>query len=364
MINYIKEVVKEIDSVTPIKRDCFSYIAYFYKVTAKLGDFFFEEGEEEISKFCTDEVKEFLKNSKNEQWMFLICPCGEIVESDYLDVNNCSSCKTACCRHCCKRYSLEDLKYGVCENCFDLGTIPKYGEKWFPFEELIKVGDEYFMYSFISGHGSSSFSKLEGAKNGKYVGFELELYHDRIEEFCANLPENFHAEEDSSLDESSAEIISNYGELEQILELVDKLDLSECRILNEDYGLHVHLSNKDDLTNAKFLTFWNNPQNKEWLVKESGRENDGYAAYNDNLILKNENCKDIELLLEYNECGDVVVVHEKTVEVRGFLGTTDKELLKRRIKLAYDIYEFCEEVNLEDLLVENFLEWSNENCLC
>lgn len=307
--------------------------------------------------------------------------CGETVSE--VDSNfHCSTCEDhyVDCVYCRCNVDIDetvtdsDNDY-ICESCQESGTIPEDSSDWYHYDYLYQHNDDgYYTYKesgTISGYHDSEIEKIRGSNSGKYCGFELEIIpkHDRYElaeEVCEL--GNLHCEDDSSLDEDGFEIVSNYGDIEDVLHIASELSNSlKGNAISHDTsccGLHVHLTRTNDFDNAKMIVFWNDPDNRAFIKMFTRRESKDYAKFNSS---KNKKSLPKEGFYEFNKSDkyqSVRVTSRGTVEVRAFKGTTLKSTLLACIELAYYSYEYCKSVNSgEDLTYTKFLEWLPEESI-
>ena len=306
--------------------------------------------------------------------------CSEIVPS-VDDNNHCEDCaKDFCeCRYCGETVSNDYVCYdddgdNVCEACQESGCIPEDSSSWFSYDNLYLHESEgnYYTYEESRSIGQYHYSetcKISSSRSGKYCGFELEIIpNDDRDELATEILElkDLHCEEDSSLDDDGFEIISNYGDIDDVLHLASELSNTlkgNAKSHDTDCcGLHVHLTKTNDFDNAKMIVFWNDPDNRKFIKKFTRRESKDYAAFDSDKSKKNLPKEDFE---EFNtqDCKykSVRITYKGTIEVRAFKGTTLKTTLLACIELAYYSYEYCKTVTSgEDLTYQKFVNWLPE----
>jgi hypothetical protein len=237
------------------------------------------------------------------------------------------------------------------------------------------------------------------------LGFELELEaeYGRRGEILQDLEDNLNQsmryvmfKEDGSLgDRTGFEIVSAARRLKDHQKfLTDFYPYSTFYAKAEDHcGLHVHIDSRafTALTLGKFLLFFNDPNNADFLKFVAGRHplfNNsarGYAAMhtpiNDEggeplplnpatikhhaghsrykmINLTNLSEKEQDRLLAHAErdCkGDY-----STVEVRLFASTSKKEKLLMRLEFVHAVVVFCREAGFAQLTAKGFTDWINQ----
>lgn len=259
----------------------------------------------------------------------------------------------------------------VCPSCQEDGTIPDDSDRWYSFDDIYYHENDDGWYTYppseiiLPYHYGEKF-KIKGSNSEKYVGFELEVVpkvdRDELAQSVLDLG-NFCCEEDGSLYDDGFEIISNYGDLEVVLQLANDLaDTLQGKAISHDTsccGLHVHLTKKDsDYANSKMVVFWNDAENNDF-IKEFSRRDSIYAvrqSHKNKYNLQNAAC--YSDFLEKNHY-DIVSVTDHTMEVRAFKGTIHKPRLLACIELSYYTYEYCSQPNVYayDLTWSKFLTW-------
>jgi hypothetical protein len=262
----------------------------------------------------------------------------------------------------------------VCESCQENGCIPEDSSDWYDYDNLYQHRDgEWYTYAetkTINSYHDSVLEQIKGSYSGRYCGFELEILpkidRDELAEEIYELG-NLHCEEDSSLDEGGFEIISNYGDINDVLHIASELsNLLKGNAISHDTdccGLHIHLTKSNDFDNAKMIVFWNDPENRAFIKMFARRESESYAAFDSK---KNKKTLPKQDFYRFNDSDkyQAVRVASQTIEVRAFKGTTLKSTLLACIELAYYSYEYCKSVNSgEDLTYTKFLEWLPEESI-
>ena len=237
------------------------------------------------------------------------------------------------------------------------------------------------------------------------LGFELELEaeYGRRGEILQDLEDNLNQsvryvmfKEDGSLGERTGfEIVSAARRLKDHQEFLSEFyPYSTFYAKAEDHcGLHVHIDSRafTALTLGKFMLFFNDPNNADFLKFVAGRHplfNDsarGYAAMhtpiNDEdggplplnpatikhhaghsrykmINLTNLSEKEQDRLLAHAErdCKG----NYSTVEVRLFASTSKKEKLLMRLEFVHAAVVFCREAGFAQLTAKGFTDWINQ----
>lgn len=326
---------------------------------------------------CNESVEETLTVGNNEycetcEAKLPDCEgCGETIEDGYL----CEHCEenTSVCCHCETRVPTDEMfetyrREIICSSCAEDGTIPEDSSSWYPYDELTEVDGDWFLepqetHGINSYHGTTK-TKIPGSGRN-CLGFELEVEpqeDESSEEIASDLYDrvkNIHCESDGSLSDQGFEIITDYGDLNQILKIAEKLsnELSG-KVYSHDAkncGLHVHLSknNCSHFDIAKLVVFFNDFDNWGFINTFSRRSCDDYAKlhhqFNKQSLKTNESiCNDREELNSKYNIVNIKPFH--TVEIRIFRGTTNKDTLCACIEFAYYAWEYCKQTNDIDKL--------------
>lgn len=205
--------------------------------------------------------------------------------------------------------------------------------------------------------------RMSGATSGNYVGVELEVIPDGDRESLAEEVADLgdvHCEEDSSLDDDGFEIVTDYGEIDQVLRLCGRIADTvggEAKSHDTDCcGLHVHLS-RNGCTQyeiARLVIFWNSPVNRLFLRRFSRRKPNTYCK------VKDVDGKSESELANSKERYEVVnVTNKNTLEIRAFRGTTRKSTLLACVQLAFLSWVFAKDHSIPDaeLTSTRFVEW-------
>jgi hypothetical protein len=210
---------------------------------------------------------------------------------------------------------------------------------------------------------------MSGAVGGNYVGFELEVVpHKHRGQLARTILNKFggRVERDGSLPSHGFEIISNYGNESQVLDVASQLSdiLIENKARSHDTkccGLHVHVSknNASAYEIARMVNFWNRRENADFLKKFCRRWGSNYASA---LPSKGGD----EITISHGRGGSkyeiVNVAPPQTIEVRGFRGTCKKSTLLACIQLANRTWEFSRDLTVcdRDMTWERFLDWVSD----
>jgi hypothetical protein len=334
---------------------------------------------------------------------------NEYCEDCYNSLPYCSHCETTVletdenshCESCAEHYS-DCARCGcnvfdngnhpndvngdiVCDDCQEYGCIPEDSEYWYNFNDLTwsDHNDCYYLEppdESIGGYHSSARHQIEGSTSQKYVGFELEVVplNDRYEvaEDLLKNVSNIVCENDGSIgagdhdfEEDGFEVISNYGELYQIIDIakgvVQNLNGKAVSFEAGCCGLHVHLTkDKSVYNNAKFVVFWNDVDNWPFIKQFTHRDNSSWCKRR---ITKNKESLKLVKNNEYNEFMwsrdkyELIRFTDHTVEIRGYKGTLHEPRLLACIELSYYTYEYCKlDICIDKLNFRDFMEWLPE----
>ncbi len=205
-------------------------------------------------------------------------------------------------------------------------------------------------------------------------GYELEVeVDDRVD--CAERLTSATklvcgVERDGSLDaDRGAEIVTHYGPLSHISEEtahVCKI-LQRCGATSHDTdccGLHVSLSCGDCSTYeiAKYVVFWNLPENAAFLTVFARRWGEFYAMPKPTekglRVMPEESAKMAEVLSDRDrrELVNLQERHRGRLEVRAFRGTTRLETVRACLELSVLSLTYCRTEN-PTLRWQDFLRW-------
>jgi hypothetical protein len=322
------------------------------------------------------------------------CHCEETVTEVDND-NHCNDCQEHYCDcvYCNSNVHIDTVVYDregdeVCEYCQQDGTIPEDDDSWYNYDYLYYSERDGLYYAHkqpndgIQEYHSCIRQKIEGCISGKYVGFELEVVpiddRDEVAEYLLSKVENIVCENDGSIsednheyDQDGFEIISNYGDLDNVLEIasnvVDNIKDKAVSFEAGCCGLHVHVTNKNiTYDNAKFVVFWNDVENWEFLKQFTHRDNNSWAkrqTHKNKSLLKSKNDNlSYRYFVTNDDKYELVRVTNNTLEVRGFKGTLHKPRLLACIELAYYTYEYCKlDISIDNLCWKQFMEWLPED---
>lgn len=206
--------------------------------------------------------------------------------------------------------------------------------------------------------------QMPDSKGGNYVGVELEIIPNEDED-RESLAEDVashdkcHCEEDSSLDDGGFEIVTDYGNLKQVLGLLESIsdtisDRAKSHCTN-CCGLHVHLSkNKcSQYDIARLVVFWNSPDNRVFLKLFARRSPNRFCK------VKQVSGAEASLANSKDRYEVVNVTNCHTIEIRAFRGTTRKATLLACVQLASLTWEFAKDKSVSDteLTEAKFREW-------
>lgn len=295
--------------------------------------------------------------------------CEEWYDSDHFTHYNtaynttiCSYCRDSYysyCENCEELFRDDDVRNGLCDNCYDNCIIHEYHE----FDKI------------------TQFYKTDtDATKPLYIGFELEIgkmdsMYDKLSvaEYIvseySNEQNRFHLEEDGSIDCYGFELISAPHTLQAhkdfkweeifryIIQEGGRSHDCEC------CGLHVHF-NKDCLTDKEshFLDDFINRYKPEF-VKLARRESD-YATFkpltNPKIMGKKGGCNRYHVInWNRNE------YHKKTFEFRLWRGTLKHSTFIATLELSQALVEFAKILTANELIkgtaFTNFIEYLKAN---
>jgi hypothetical protein len=256
----------------------------------------------------------------------------------------------------------------VCEKCQTTGTIPEDCNTWHPYENLFKHRNgkwHTYKQRFIVPYHSSEIKKIPESIGDVYCGFELEIVpvvnRNNLAIDILDIG-NLTCEEDSSLDEGGFEIISNYGDLDTIINLAKKVSntIGE-RALSHDTeccGLHIHLTKPDSYICAKMSVFWNDIVNKDFIKNIARRYSQDYAYMDPEKNRSRFQNKEYHTLLYFQDKYGIINIKESTIEIRAFKGTTKLDRLLANIETAWYTLEYCKrDVTASELNWKCFVNW-------
>ena len=347
--------------------------------------------EKKTIETTTVENNEYCEDCYNE---LPYCSHCEETVTEVDEHNHCPDCEDnyCSCSRCYDNVSVDSVVYdscdeAICPSCQEDGTIPEDDDYWYHYDDLTYSERDgcYFAHRTNSGgiqeYHSAPRQKIEGSFSGKYVGFELEVVplqdRDTVAESLISKIENIVCENDGSIDcdnheyeEDGFEVISNYGELDKVLEIaskvVDELDNKAVSFEAGCCGLHVHVSRVQDVyNNAKFVVFWNDSENWNFLKQFTHRDNSCWARRktdkNKGMLKSSSGSKTYNYFIDNDDKYELVRVCDRTVEIRGFKGTLHKPRLLACIELAYYTYEYCKlDICVDKLDWKDFMEWLPE----
>lgn len=291
--------------------------------------------------------------------------CGAIVWDDHYDVDHedcCHSCWESAPR-CdrCDRDTFETREvdgHEWCERC-----VENHAYYWESDEEYHTepeaLGPIFFRHDRRG-------RRMCGATSGNFVGVELEVIpngdRDSLAEWVNGLGD-LHCEEDSSLDDDGFEIVTDYGEIDQVLRLCGRIAGvvdGEAKSHDTDCcGLHVHVSRNgcSQYEIARLVIFWNSPVNSLFLRRFSRRKPNTFCK------VKDVNGKsEAELATAKDRYEVVNVTNRNTLEIRAFRGTTRRSTLLACVQMAFLSWEFAKDHKIPDteLTSVRFVEWVQE----
>ena len=205
-------------------------------------------------------------------------------------------------------------------------------------------------------------------------GIELEFLAEDVLECAAHLVRDSDlvcgVEQDGSLDAGGGEIVTHYGPLPDVVTKVGPI----CRTLQkfgarshdtDCCGLHVSLScgNCSTYEIAKYVVFWNLPQNAGFLTVFARRWGEFYAAPKPESKGKRPAGPDDENTLrdvladgDRRELVNLQERHRGRLEVRAFRGSTRTETVRACVELSVLSLTYCR-TEAPTLLWPDFLRW-------
>lgn len=266
------------------------------------------------------------------------------------------------------------LHRNICLDCYDNNTYTgSSGQRYIQIAEEDEESDddpdedrrieEY-------GSGGENCHKVGISIPGlQDCGFELEFLADRggdvgdVADEIRGQCELASIEHDGSLDDNGAEAVSHYGPIDRISmdlkSVCDVLRKNRCRSHNTRCcGLHVSIS-KRDLTTvqiARYVVFWNNPKNQEFLQKFARRWDQTFSRSKEEKG-KMPDCEIAQQDLMYNHDRYELVNLQNAdrLEVRAFKGTTKYETAMACMSLSVWIMAYCK--TEKPLVFDRFIEW-------
>lgn len=274
-----------------------------------------------------------------------------------------------CCGKITNNY-LEGYSFDiVCERCQENGTVPVDGHFWYSYDSLYQWTDETWHKSperIIQAYHESIIVKIPESKGDIYCGFELEVipYNISRDKLAAELKQigNIHCENDSSLYDGGFEIISNYGDLDSVIDLAKKVSNTlqgKAKSHETDCcGLHVHLTKGNSYDNAKLSVFWNDCINKEFIKNIARRYSQDYAYMDPEKNRDRYQKQEFDRLLHFEDKYGIMNIKSETVEIRAFRGTINPIRLLANIEMAWYSYEYCkQDITANKLTWKHFLNW-------
>lgn len=222
------------------------------------------------------------------------------------------------------------------------------------------------------GSGGARCTKIGTSIDGLVdCGFELEFLSsrggdiDNVAWKLKDVSEKYIAsvEHDGSLHSNGAEAVTHYGPLDLLLKGASSI----CGVLNKYRcrshkttccGLHVSISRRDCSTYniARFVVFWNNPKNKEFLESFARRWNAGYCKPKMEKSSMPGNGEPMAHLVFNTDRYELVNLQNRhRIEIRAFRGTTKTKTAQACISLCVWLMAYCKTDG--PLVFTDFLEW-------
>ncbi len=307
--------------------------------------------------------------------------CGDVHHA--VDINEhgiCESCEDnySACEHCGGR----DTEFGTvdgeccCSSCVsDSYYWESDGERHFEPEPEPEPEDDLADYGTFGRQcrrrGGAPITGLADC------GYELEVEVGDASDRCDFAERATNStdlvcgvERDGSLDdERGAEIVTHYGPLTWVSEQTAKLTpiLRKFGATSHDTdccGLHISLSCGDCSTYeiAKYVVFWNLPENAAFLTVFARRWGEFYAMPKPTekglRVMPEESAKLAEVLSDRDrrELVNLQERHRGRLEVRAFRGTTRLETIRACLELAVLSLTYCR-TESPTLRWQDFLRW-------
>lgn len=243
----------------------------------------------------------------------------------------------------------------------------------------------------LSGYGTAACQRINHLSDGGVValpnipdcGFELELLPPRDGSIAgSNLANRIFErvgdylggiERDASISRHDGiEVVTHYGPFPVILELVDKLcpvlKSHQCRSHKappeSQCGLHVALGRSPTTsvsTIARYVCFWNDIANRDFLRAFTRRWNTGYCKPVPGKVNEIKSCAPDELhdVIRNSDRYELLNFQNgNRIEIRAFRGTTNRETLRACILLSVWLWKYCESVDsTASLTWQQFVSW-------
>ena len=265
-------------------------------------------------------------------------------------------------------------------------------EEWIP----PQVGDEGKIYNYHETEGRL----LPEAIGKDWIGVELEVVplagrYDLAEQICTVGNGKLFLSEDGSLSsprdrnfqpilrsdepyykgndgnwhpkfaDKGFEIVTDYGDLNQVIHICGTVaEAIEGKAVSQDTdccGLHVHLSRNEaaPLALGRLVIFWNSKKNEAFIKLFTRRDFNNYSSNKD---VEGKNPSDLDMSWSDTRYELVNLTNTHTVELRGFRGTTDKDVLLACIEFASATWSFARDKDIDDteMTWQRFIRWLAE----
>jgi hypothetical protein len=214
-----------------------------------------------------------------------------------------------------------------------------------------------------------------GVQDSYPLGIELEIEFDDEDvkhDFAKVVRDKYsrdvcHCKRDGSLSEAGVELVTGYGPYEDISSIVADVAQIACDFDGRSYrtdtcGQHISIGRSEMSTaqQARFVVFFNHPENQQFLYEFARRTSARYAVTvptkaTDEFIRMCDGDYD-------NLSGDkyeaVNCNHRSHLEVRIFKGSLNVNTILSRLALVRLMGEFCEERrSAKQLTSKEFLKW-------
>jgi hypothetical protein len=293
----------------------------------------------------------------------------------YRACNECASVRLRAEMIC----TVDDNDYFCDGDCArDYGCEHGVGDRWYSSPEEDRWDDDDDedndggLYSYCTYLGG-----LIG-EGGKYnLGTEIEMEYRCARDqraFISQIgsefkPKQAHCKRDGSLDTWGVELVTGYGKLEDMAPVVGRA----CEIAvsckgrshtTDTCGQHIAVSRGNMAIDqqARFIVFFNHPDNQKMLVEFARRSDSSWARPDSRKATKEwlDGAKGrgrIEYGSKYEavNCG-----HDTHLEVRIFRGSLRAPTVIARMAMVEMVAVYCEEDRpVEELTFSRFLEWLN-----
>lgn len=331
----------------------------------------------------------------------VIADCGH---AEVSDETMSDSSGNSYCRHC-----QEDLVETVEGDILSLEDAYYWGDEWHSISDDDDDDDDDAGLLASWGISCSCLAHDRSFTSSPYgdftLGFELELEaeYGRRGEILQDLEYNLNQsmryvmfKEDGSLGERTGfEIVSAARRLKDHQKFLSEFyPYSTFYAKAEDHcGLHVHIDSRafTALTLGKFLLFFNDPNNADFLKFVAGRhplfnvparsyaamhtpidDEDGkplplnpatirhHAGYNRYKMINLTNLTEAEQDRLHARAERDCKGSYSTVEVRLFASTSKKEKLLMRLEFVHAVVVFCREAGFAQLTAKGFTDWINQ----